>query len=145
MPALDSSAVAALADRTVDWQDKAIPPAYWGKTVAEVLAAKPRLSALPTPLFTLSEPALAHNIATMAQWCADRGVELAPHGKTTMAPALWQRQLEAGGWGITVANSYQLTVARAFGVPRVMVANAVISPWPTGGSPTNWPRIRASR
>lgn len=128
MPALDGSAVAALAERTVGWQDKAIPPAYWGKTVAEVLAAKPRLSALPTPLFTLSEPGLAHNIATMAQWCADRGVELAPHGKTTMSPALWQRQLEAGGWGITVANSYQLTVARAFGVPRVMVANAVISP-----------------
>lgn len=128
MPALDGSAVAALAERTVGWQDKAIPPVYWGKTVAEVLAAKPRLSALPTPLFTLSEPGLAHNIATMAQWCADRGVELAPHGKTTMSPALWQRQLEAGGWGITVANSYQLTVARAFGVPRVMVANAVISP-----------------
>lgn len=128
MPALDGSAVAALAERTVGWQDKAIPPAYWGKTVAEVLAAKPRLSALPTPLFTLSEPGLAHNIATMTQWCADRGVELAPHGKTTMSPALWQRQLEAGGWGITVANSYQLTVARAFGVPRVMVANAVVSP-----------------
>lgn len=128
MPALDSSAVAALAERKVGWQDKAIPPAYWGKTVAEFLAAKPRLSALPTPLFTLSDPALAHNIATMAQWCADRGLELAPHGKSTMAPALWQRQLEAGAWGITVANSYQLTVARAFGVRRVMVANAVISP-----------------
>ncbi|MGP3991867.1 alanine racemase [Streptomyces sp. 3N207] len=75
---------------------------------------------------TLDADALRHNIATMADWVADVGVHLAPHGKTTMAPALWQRQLDAGAWGITVANLPQLRVARAFGVRRVLLANALI-------------------
>jgi D-serine deaminase-like pyridoxal phosphate-dependent protein len=124
----DAAAVAALADRQVSWRDKALPPAFWGRTVADVLAGKPRLSELPTPLLTLSAPGLQHNVETLARWCTEHGVQLAPHGKTTMAPALWAKQLEAGAWGITLANVYQLGVARAHGVSRVMVANSVVSP-----------------
>ncbi|MEV0287282.1 amino acid deaminase [Kribbella sp. NPDC050820] len=129
MPAsYDAAALAALADQQVSWQDKALPPAFWGRTVAEVLAGKPRLSQLPTPLMTLSAPGLRHNVDTLARWCAHHGVELAPHGKTTMAPALWAMQLEAGSWAITLANGFQLGVARAYGVSRVLIANAIISP-----------------
>jgi D-serine deaminase-like pyridoxal phosphate-dependent protein len=128
MPAYDADAVAALADQQVSWQDKALPPAFWGRTVAEVLAGKPRLSQLPTPLMTLSAPGLRHNVDTLATWCRRHGVELAPHGKTTMAPALWAMQLDAGSWAITLANGFQLGVARAYGVQRVLIANAVISP-----------------
>ncbi|TCC20174.1 amino acid deaminase [Kribbella speibonae] len=128
MPAYDADAVAALADQQVSWQDKALPPAFWGRTVAEVLAGKPRLSQLPTPLMTLSAPGLRHNVDTLATWCTRHGVELAPHGKTTMAPALWAMQLDAGAWAITLANGFQLGVARAYGVQRVLIANAVISP-----------------
>ncbi|TDU90850.1 D-serine deaminase-like pyridoxal phosphate-dependent protein [Kribbella voronezhensis] len=124
----DAAAVAALADKPVSWRDKALPPAFWGRTVAEVVAGKPRLSDLPTPLLTLSAPGLRHNVETMARWCSAHGVEIAPHGKTTMSPALWATQLEAGAWGMTFANAFQLSVARAFGVSRVMIANAVISP-----------------
>jgi D-serine deaminase-like pyridoxal phosphate-dependent protein len=124
----DAAAVAALADQQVSWRDKALPPAFWGRTVADVLAGKPRLSELPTPLLTLSAPGLQHNVETLARWCTEHGVQLAPHGKTTMAPALWAKQLEAGAWGITLANVYQLGVARAYGVSRVMVANSVVSP-----------------
>ncbi|MEV6270083.1 amino acid deaminase [Kribbella sp. NPDC051936] len=128
MPAYDADTVAALADQQVSWQDKALPPAFWGRTVAEVLAGRPRLSQLPTPLMTLSAPGLRHNVDTLATWCVRHGVELAPHGKTTMAPALWAMQLDAGAWAITLANGFQLGVARAYGVQRVLVANAVISP-----------------
>ena len=128
MPAYDADAVAALADQQVSWQDKALPPAFWGRTVAEVLADKPKLSQLPTPLMTLSAPGLRHNVDTLARWCTRHGVELAPHGKTTMAPALWAMQLDAGSWAITLANVFQLGVARAYGVRRVLIANAVISP-----------------
>ncbi|HET6299041.1 MAG TPA: amino acid deaminase [Kribbella sp.] len=124
----DAAAVAALSERQVSWQDKALPPAFWGRTVADVLADKPRLSNLPTPLLTLSAPGLQHNVATLARWCAEHGVELAPHGKTTMAPALWASQLDAGAWAITLANGFQLGVARTYGVSRVMIANSVISP-----------------
>ena len=128
MLAYDADTVAALADQQVSWQDKALPPAFWGRTVAEVLAGRPRLSQLPTPLMTLSAPGLRHNVDTLATWCTRHGVELAPHGKTTMAPALWAMQLDAGAWAITLANGFQLGVARAYGVQRVLIANAVISP-----------------
>jgi D-serine deaminase-like pyridoxal phosphate-dependent protein len=129
MPAsYDADALTALADQQVSWQDKALPPAFWGRTVAEILADKPRLSQLPTPLLTLSAPGLRHNVDTLARWCANHGVELAPHGKTTMAPALWAMQLEAGSWAITLANGFQLGVARAYGVSRVLIANAIVSP-----------------
>jgi D-serine deaminase-like pyridoxal phosphate-dependent protein len=128
MPAYDADAVAALADQQVSWQDKALPPAFWGRTVAEVLADKPRLSQLPTPLMTLSAAGMRHNVDTLASWCKRHGVELAPHGKTTMAPALWAMQLDAGCWAITLANVFQLGVARAHGFRRVLIANEVISP-----------------
>jgi D-serine deaminase-like pyridoxal phosphate-dependent protein len=77
------------------------------------------------PALVLREAALAHNIALMADYCATRGVELAPHGKTTMAPQLWRRQLDAGAWGITAATVTQARVMLAAGVPRVLIANEV--------------------
>src|SRR5689334_12216211 len=108
MPAYDAAAVAALADERVSRRDRVLPPAFWGRTIAEVLAGKPRLSQLPTPLMTLSAPGIQHNIDTLAGWCAHHGVEHAPHGKTTMAPALWAKQLDAGACALTLANVYHL-------------------------------------
>ena len=125
---MDRAAVARLYDEPVDWRHKAMPPALWGRSVRDVLASGPRLSDLPTPVFTLSRAAMSHNVDVLAGWAEQRGLLLAPHGKTTMAPQLWQAQLDAGAWGITVANQAQLAVARAFGVSRVMVANTVLSP-----------------
>lgn len=125
---IDRAAVAALAEEELSWQDKALPPAWWSRTVRDVLADKPRLSQLPTPLLTVSAAGVEHNVATMARWCAERGLELVPHGKTTMAPALWAAQLDAGATGITLANPFQLAVAATFGVSRVMIANTVVSP-----------------
>ena len=126
--AIDLEALAALADEPLDWRFKAIPVAAWGKTVAQFLAERPRLSEFGTPLLTLDARALESNLRTMAAYCAEAGVQLAPHGKTTMAPALWSRQLEAGAWGIAVANVPQLRVGRAFGVRRLHLANALVDP-----------------
>jgi D-serine deaminase-like pyridoxal phosphate-dependent protein len=125
---IDAHAVAALGDEPLDWRFKAIPDAAHGMTVAGYASSRPRLSEFGTPLLTLDAGALNHNITAMAGWAAAAGVHLAPHGKTTMAPALWQRQLDAGAWGITLANLPQLRVARAFGVERVMLANALLDP-----------------
>ena len=108
--------------------EKSLPDSAVGATVAEFLAAGPHRSAFGTPLLELSAPVLDANIARLAAWCRDRGLALAPHGKTTMAPALWQRQLAAGAWGITVATWSQARVAVAAGVQRVLVANAVVDP-----------------
>jgi D-serine deaminase-like pyridoxal phosphate-dependent protein len=125
---LDPRALAALAQRRLDPLEKALPQGSAGATVAEFLATRPRLSAFATPLLVLDGSALDANVARMAAWCAQRGVGLAPHGKTTMAPALWERQLAAGAWGITLATPSQVRVGLAFGLRRVMLANALVDP-----------------
>ncbi len=126
--AIDRAAVSGLASRAVGPRDKGWPPVTWGRTVADVVGAGLTLSAFATPLVTLSRTALEHNVEALAGWTSSHGIALAPHGKTTMAPQLWAAQLDSGAWGITVANVHQLAVARSFGVGRVLVANAVISP-----------------
>src|SRR5262245_60902527 len=107
-------------------QHKSVPPTAWGMTVDEFLATKPHLSQFATPLLTIDETAMSHNVAAMASWAADRGMGLAPHGKTTMAPQLWRRQLDAGAWGITLATPWQAQIARHYGVRRIMLANALV-------------------
>ena len=97
-----------------------------GRTPAQVVASGLRIDQLSTPMMTLSRSAVAHNVATMAAWCQSEHLLIAPHGKTTMAPALWRRQLDAGAWGITIANEPQLAVALSRGVPRVMLANPLV-------------------
>lgn len=111
----------------LDWRHKAAPPQWYGRTVDEVLASGPTLDDLSTPQLTLDRTALTDNLAQMGRWCTDAGLSLAPHGKTTMAPALWWEQLEAGSWAISVANEPQLRVARAVGVPRVILANMLLA------------------
>ncbi|WP_034271170.1 amino acid deaminase [Actinospica robiniae] len=123
-----TATVAGLADEVLDWRFKAIPASAWGVSVRELLASRPRLSDFGTPLLTLDAGALAANLETMAGYCASAGVGLAPHGKTTMAPALWERQIAAGAWGITLANVPQLRVGRAFGQRRLQLANALVDP-----------------
>lgn len=83
---------------------------------------------LPTPMLTFDTEVLEHNVKIMAQWAAEAGVLLAPHGKTTMTPALWGAQLAAGAFGITVANFPQARVAVDAGVPVVVIANEFLSP-----------------
>ncbi len=125
---LDRRALQRVRAEPVGLLDKGWPPALWGRRVDQLLQDRAALSGFPTPLVTLDRAALTANIQAMATWTSRHGIALAPHGKTTMAPQLWQEQLDAGAWGITVANLTQLAVARAFGVSRVQVANALISP-----------------
>jgi len=82
---------------------------------------------LPTPLLTVDLDALDHNVDTMAAWCRAARVDLAPHGKTTMSPDIWRRQLDAGAWGVTVATAFQAAVAREAGVPNVVLAGTTFS------------------
>jgi D-serine deaminase-like pyridoxal phosphate-dependent protein len=99
-------------------------------SAASLRAERPALheAGFTFPLMTLREAALRHNIEGMAAYCAAAGVELAPHGKTAMAPQLAAAQLAAGAWGITAATIDQLCAYRAFGVPRVLLANELVDP-----------------
>lgn len=107
-------------------RDKGLPERAIGMTIADFLATAPRLDEFWTPLVVLDDDAMRHNVATMAAWCGERGLELMPHGKTTMAPALWQRQLDAGATGITLATMGQVRTARSFGVSSIMLANSAV-------------------
>ncbi|WP_341935171.1 alanine racemase [Microbacterium sp. LWO14-1.2] len=104
---------------------KGFPALAAGLRLSEIADADLHLSDLVTPVLTVHEAALTHNEATVFSWAAEQGVRLAPHGKTTMAPALWQRLLDAGAWGISMATPWQAEVAVQAGVSTVLIANAV--------------------
>ena len=125
---IDTDAVDALTQRTLGPEHKSLPPSAWGQTVEDFLATSPTLSQFTTPTLTLDRGRIASNVAVMAEWTAQAGFLLAPHGKTTMAPQLWRQQLDAGSWAITLATGWQVQVARAFGVERIMLANAEVDP-----------------
>ena len=107
---------------------KSFPASSWGMTQRSFLAREPRLADFSTPLLTIDGGAAANNVAVMAQWLVERGLEIAPHGKTTMAPQLWQQLLDGGAWGITLATAWQVQLARSFGVRRIILANELIDP-----------------
>ncbi|MEB0058412.1 MULTISPECIES: amino acid deaminase [unclassified Variovorax] len=88
---------------------------------------------LPLPLAVLKREALEHNLAWMQARVREWGVDLAPHGKTTMSPQLFQRQLDAGAWGMTFATVTQLAVGVAAGARRTLIANQVVSDEDLGG------------
>jgi len=124
----NADALAALADlahEPAGFRFQSLPAAA---TVAAAVAGKPDLfgGAFLSPVAVLRESAIAHNIATMADYCATHGVLLAPHGKTTMAPQLFARQLAAGAWGLTAATVGHVRTYRAFGVRRILLANELV-------------------
>lgn len=81
---------------------------------------------LALPLAVLKQRELRHNLHWMRDFCAQRGLFLAPHGKTSMSPELWQMQLDAGAWGISFATVFQAAVGARHGVPVLLIANQVI-------------------
>ncbi|MEQ7008872.1 amino acid deaminase [Actinopolymorpha sp. B17G11] len=126
----------ALSTALHAWRERPIEPFETGftgtgaTTAAELVDRKVRLRGgeLTFPLMVIRESALSSNIATLAAWCADQRVELAPHGKTTMSPELIARQLEAGAWGVTAATIGQVRAYVDFGVRRVVLANQLVDP-----------------
>ena len=79
------------------------------------------------PVAVLKQSALQHNVRWMKEFCEKMHVILAPHGKTTMSPQLFDLQLENGAWGMTLATVNQTIIAHRFGVQRVLLANQLIS------------------
>jgi D-serine dehydratase len=81
---------------------------------------------LSLPTAVLYQEKLLHNLNWMRQFISAYGVKLAPHGKTTMAPRLFEMQLQAGAWGITLTTAHQTQVAYAHGVRRILMANQLV-------------------
>jgi len=81
---------------------------------------------LPLPIALLKRAAVDHNVAWLQGQARRWGIDLAPHGKTTMSPQLFARQLAAGAWGMTFATVTQLGVGVAAGVRNALIANQVL-------------------
>jgi D-serine deaminase-like pyridoxal phosphate-dependent protein len=122
-------AVGALRERRITVTDKGFGSLAWSLRVSAASLGRSRPSLFGgdfvLPLMVLRESALASNIASMAGYCAAAGVLLAPHGKTTMAPQLIDRQLKAGAWAVTAATVGQVQSFRSFGISRILIGNEV--------------------
>lgn len=127
---MSTEALARLAEERVDHRFKGLPPDADGLTVGELTAQRRNLftDGFSTPVLALSAERLEHNLKLMETYAARHGLAFAPHGKTSMAPQLFHRQLEHGAWGITLAVPHQVRVARAFGISRVFLANELVDP-----------------
>jgi D-serine dehydratase len=108
-----------------------------GKGLGDV-SSRPQITAIPQlgwnllqedvslPAAVLSSSRVAHNLNWMKSFIHTYGLKLAPHGKTTMSPALFHQQLDHGAWGITLATAPQVQAAYHFGVRRVIMANQLV-------------------
>ncbi|MFL9881239.1 amino acid deaminase [Herbaspirillum rhizosphaerae] len=117
------------------WQSGIIDPLNKGIGTLTAPVAPNAVNALPwnllkedlsLPTAVLYEERLSHNLDWMQRFVTEYGVKLAPHGKTTMAPKLFARQLATGAWGITLATAHQTQVAYHHGVRRVLMANQLV-------------------
>lgn len=107
---------------------KGFPPGAHGEGLTAGLLGVPVLDAgFHLPIAVLHEPTVRANSRVMADYCARHGMSLAPHGKTTMSPELLRIQLDDGAWAITAATVWQARTMLALGVPRVLIANEVVS------------------
>ena len=112
----------------IDAQFKGFAPSTFGSSLEELAGRRPSLfgGAFVPPIMVLRQGALLHNVETMARYARDAGVELAPHGKTSLAPRLFDLQVEAGAWGMSVGTISQVVLCRAFGIRRVFLANELV-------------------
>ncbi|MEV7476876.1 alanine racemase [Streptomyces halstedii] len=125
-----ADAVAALADERVDHRFKGLPPDAAGLTVGALAAERRNLftGGFTTPVLALSAESVEANLALLEAYTERHGLAFAPHGKTSMSPELFARQLEHGAWGITAAVPHQVRVYRAYGIRRIFLANEVVDP-----------------
>lgn len=112
----------------IDGQFKGIPPGIDSIPIGQVAAQRWNLlrGDLPLPAAIIRESALRQNSRWMQQFLRFSGALLCPHGKTTMSPQLFKRQLDDGAWGITISTVQQLYVTRSHGFKRILMANQLV-------------------
>lgn len=117
-----------LPDILPDWRHKGLPTRAEGGSLAALatLDIDVLRGDCLYPVAILKESALAHNSAWMQRFLALTGALFCPHGKTTMSPELFARQLADGAWGITAATASHVRTYRHFGIGRIFLANQLV-------------------
>ena len=124
------AALQPILDGLLDGRSKGFPQDRPAVPLGEVGGLGLRIAEgdVDYPAAVLKRSSLEHNAFWMAEFIRKTGVSLCPHGKTTMAPQLFHRQLADGAWGITLATLQQVRVAYQFGIRRILLANEAILP-----------------
>lgn len=81
---------------------------------------------LALPIAILKQSALKNNRRWMREFLSATDVNIAPHGKTSLCPELFQMQIEDGAWGITAATAHHARLYASFGVKRILMANQLV-------------------
>src|SRR5262245_32967993 len=117
-----------LQQLTLDASVKGLPPAAGIVPLGEIGRRGWNLlrGDLPLPAAIVKRSAVAHNSTWMRSFLELTRSKIAPHGKTTMCPQLFERQLADGAWGITVATVGQMLICRRYGIGRIVLANQLI-------------------
>jgi len=126
LPRLD---IAALEDFALDVSTKGLPFGTEGMRLGDIGKQGWHVfdGSLPTPLAVLKRDVIDANSRWMSRFAQINGLVIAPHGKTTMAPQLYDRQIADGAWAITEATGHQVAVAMRYGVKRILLANQPVS------------------
>jgi len=122
-----------ILDLPLDGRIKGCPPGAPPLRLGDVGAQGWTLPDLDFPVAILRRSVLEGNGRWMGEFLRRTGASLCPHGKTTMAPQLFHRQLADGAWGITLATPQQVRVAYDCGVRRILLANEL-----TGEGAIRW-------
>ena len=121
-------ALAGLRDLRLDVAVKGIAPRALPMTLGEIGNRGWSLLTgdLTMPVATLRRSTLEANSRWMRAFIEKNGIAIAPHGKTTLAPQLFDLQERDGAWAITVSNVQQVALCRRFGFDRIIIANQVV-------------------
>jgi D-serine dehydratase len=122
------TALRQLRERVLDASTKGIPPTASPLTLGEIGKRGWNLlhGDLTMPVAVLRKSALEHNSGWMHSFITRNDLAIAPHGKTTLAPQLFDLQARDGAWAITVSNVQQVALCRQFAFDRILVANQVV-------------------
>lgn len=115
-----------ILDLLLDGRTKGFPLDAPAVPLGEVGSQGWRLGELDFPVAILRQSVLEGNGQWMAEFLKRTGASLCPHGKTTMAPQLFHRQLADGAWGLTLATPQEIRIAYEHGVKRILLANELV-------------------
>ncbi len=79
---------------------------------------------MPMPLMVLKQKNYLHNLKTFSNYLEKHNLDIAPHGKTTMAPQIFSEQIKHGAWGITAGAINQIQVMFDFGIKKSIAKTA---------------------
>jgi len=137
----------SIQQMVIDPGTKGLPLGVGTIRLGEIAQAGWRLHKdLQLPAAVLRRSAIDNNSDWMQRFSNHFGVALCPHGKTTMAPQIFDRQLREGAWGLSCATIAHLRLYRRFGVQRLIYANQIVSPAAAGwlaGELANDPAFQA--